>query len=113
MTVDYFSLLTKAVAGRDTVERNKIYRDAYGLIARSNLTREVSASHIAALEDAIRRIEGGIAAEHGQKSAAEISQVLSTGRNWKPFIVGAFGGLVWVFSAEKGSKIAMPVQVPE
>jgi glycosyltransferase 2 family protein len=29
------------------------------------------------------------------------------------FIVGAFGGLVWVFSAEKGSKIAMPVQVPE
>lgn len=94
MTVDYFSLLTKAVAGRNTVERHKIYRDAYGVIAKSNLTREVSASHIAALEDAIRRIEGGIADEHGQKSAAEIGQVLSTDRKWRPFIVGAFALVV-------------------
>lgn len=29
------------------------------------------------------------------------------------FIVGAFGGLVWVFSAEKASKGAMPIGVPE
>jgi lipoprotein-anchoring transpeptidase ErfK/SrfK len=92
MTVDYFSLLTKAVAGKDAPERDKIYRDAYGVIARSNLTREASASHIAALEDAIRRIENGVADEEtrGQKSAAEISQVLSTGRNLKPFMIGAF-----------------------
>jgi len=91
MTVDYFSLLTTAVAGKDAAERDRIYRDAYGVIARSNLTREVSASHIAALEDAIRRIENGVADREtrGQKSAAEISQVLSTGRNWKSFIIGA------------------------
>ena len=91
MAVDYFSLLTKAIAGKDAAGRDRIYRDAYGVIARSNLTPEVSASHIAALEDAIRRIENRVADQEsrGQKSAAEISQVLSTSRNWKPFIIGA------------------------
>jgi glycosyltransferase 2 family protein len=29
------------------------------------------------------------------------------------FIVGAFGGLVWVFSAEKAAQGAAPIQVPE
>lgn len=29
------------------------------------------------------------------------------------FIVGAFGGLVWIFSAEKAAKGAAPIQVPE
>jgi glycosyltransferase 2 family protein len=29
------------------------------------------------------------------------------------FIVGAFGGLVWVFSAEKAAKGSMPIGVPE
>jgi len=29
------------------------------------------------------------------------------------FIVGAFGGLVWIVSAEKASKGAMPIDVPE
>jgi len=91
MSVDYFSLLTKAVAGKAAAERDKIYRDAYAVIARSNLTREDRASHIASLEDAIRRIEDGIggAETRAQRSAAEISEVLSTGRKWKPFIVGA------------------------
>lgn len=91
MAVDYFSLLTKAVAGKDAAQRDRIYRDAYGVIARSHLTPEVSASHIAALEDAIGRIENRVADQEsrGQKSAAEISQVLSTGRNWRPFMIGA------------------------
>jgi glycosyltransferase 2 family protein len=29
------------------------------------------------------------------------------------FIVGAFGGLVWIFSAEKAAQGAMPIEVPE
>jgi uncharacterized membrane protein YbhN (UPF0104 family) len=29
------------------------------------------------------------------------------------FIVGAFGGLVWIFSAEKAAQGAVPIQVPE
>ncbi len=29
------------------------------------------------------------------------------------FIVGAFGGLVWIFSAEKAAKDSMPIAVPE
>ena len=29
------------------------------------------------------------------------------------FIVGAFGGLVWIFSAEKAAQGAAPIGVPE
>jgi uncharacterized membrane protein YbhN (UPF0104 family) len=29
------------------------------------------------------------------------------------FMVGAFGGLVWIFSAEKAAQVSAPIQVPE
>ena len=63
MTVDYYSLLTKAVAGKDAVARDKIYREAHSLIAKSHLTSEAASYHVVALEDAIRQIENDIAAE--------------------------------------------------
>jgi lipoprotein-anchoring transpeptidase ErfK/SrfK len=88
MNVDYFALLTKAVEGKDAAARDRIYGDAYGLIRKSHLTREAAASHAAALEDAIRQIEDELAAEDG-KSAAEINEALSVGRNWKPLFFGA------------------------
>jgi lipoprotein-anchoring transpeptidase ErfK/SrfK len=86
--VDYYSLLAKAVPGKDAVARDQIYKDAFSLITKSHLTREVAASHSAALEDAVRRIEDAIAAEEAN-SAAAINEVLSTGRNWKPLAIGA------------------------
>src|ERR1700712_1724894 len=90
MTVDYYALLTKAVTGKDTLGRDKIYKDAYDLITKSHLNREVAASHVAALEAAIRRIEDGIAIEEGRDgNAAAINDVLSTGPNWRPWAVGA------------------------
>ena len=89
MTVDYYSLLTKAVVGKDAVARDQIYKEAVSLIARSHLTREAASSHVAALEDAVRRIEDDIAAETSEENAAEINEVLSTGRNWKPLVIGA------------------------
>jgi lipoprotein-anchoring transpeptidase ErfK/SrfK len=88
MTVDYYALLTKAVIGKDTLGRDKVYKDAYDLITRSHLNREVAASHVAALEAAIRRIEDDIAVEEG-RDTAQINQVLSEGTNWKPWAVGA------------------------
>ena len=88
MTVDYYSLLAKAVPGKDAVARDQIYKDAFSLITKSHLTREAAASHAAALEDAVRRIEDAIAAEEAN-SAAAINEVLSTGRNWKPLAIGA------------------------
>src|SRR5260370_17748368 len=87
MDVDYYSLLTKAVAGKDAPARDRVYKDAFGLITRSHLTREAAASHAAALEDAVRRIEDDIAAEEANAAAA-ISETLSTGRNWKPLVIG-------------------------
>ena len=96
MTVDYYSLLTKAVAGKDAVARDQIYNDAYALIERSRLPRQAAAAQAATLGDAIRRIEDDVAAEQA-KSAAAIDEVLSTGRNWKPLFFGA-GALVAVIA---------------
>jgi hypothetical protein len=112
MNVDYYALLTKAVAGKDAAARDRIYKDAYGLIKRSQLTRQTAAPHTAALENAIRRIEDDIAAEEA-KSAADINEVLSTGRNWTPFVFGAgavvaviaVAALVYGYVATKGPGI--------
>lgn len=88
MNVDYYALLSKAVAGKDAAAREAVYKDAWSLIRRSHLKRADAASHTAALEDAIRRIEDGFAAEDA-RSAEEISEVLATSdRNWKPLVVG-------------------------
>ena len=88
MAVDYYALMTKAVAGKDAAARDQIYKDAFGLITKSHLAREAASSHAAALEDAIRRIEDDIAAEEAN-SAAHVNEVLSPEKNWKPFVVGA------------------------
>src|SRR5437868_15463946 len=84
MTVDDYALLTKAVAGKDTLGRDKVYKGAYDLITKSHLNRDVAASHVAALEAAIRRIEDEVAVEEG-RDAAQINEVLSDGPNWKPW----------------------------
>jgi lipoprotein-anchoring transpeptidase ErfK/SrfK len=92
MDVDYYSLLTKAAAGKDAAARDKIYKDAYSLIRRSRLTRDAASSHIIALDDAVRRIEDEIVAEE-ERSDAAVNEVLSSDRNWKPWVIGA-GALV-------------------
>ena len=112
MTVDYYSLLTKAVAGKDAAARDQIYKDAFNLISRSQLPQEAALSHAAALEDAVRRIEDEIAAEEASAAAA-ISETLSTGRNWKPLAIGAcavaaviaLAALAYGFVATKGPAI--------
>jgi lipoprotein-anchoring transpeptidase ErfK/SrfK len=89
MDIDYYALLAKAVSGKDQAARDKIYSDAWNLIRKSShLTREAAASHSAALEDAIRRIEDELAAEDA-KSAAEINATLSTGRSRRPLVAVA------------------------
>ena len=112
MAVDYYSLLTKAVSGKDAVARDRIYKDALSLITRSHLAREAASSHAAALEDAIRRIEDDIASEEAN-SAAAINKVLSTDKKWKKFVVGAcalvagiaLSALVYGYVATKGPGI--------
>jgi lipoprotein-anchoring transpeptidase ErfK/SrfK len=91
MSVDYYSLLTKAVAGKDAVARGRIYKDAYSLIQRSSLSRSEVPSHIAALEDAVRQIEGGFAAEESRDEdpAAVAARLQPTGANWKPLAISA------------------------
>ncbi len=119
MDVDYHALITKAVAGKDAAARDRIYKEAFGLITRSHLNRETASSHAAALEDAIRRIEDDIAAEEAN-AAAEISEVLSTGRNWKPFAIGAAAlvaviaasALLYLYVAAKGPAVVASNAVP-
>jgi len=116
MNVDYYALLTKAVAGRDAAARDKIYRDARSLIRKSHLTREAAASHAAALEDAVRRIEDELTADEA-RSAADINEVLSTDRNWKPLVIGvsalvaaiALAALTYGFVISKGPGVSTSV----
>jgi lipoprotein-anchoring transpeptidase ErfK/SrfK len=91
MAVDYYSLLTKAVAGKDAVARDIVYRDARSLIGRSNLTRQAASSHRAALEEAIRQIEDNLTIEQlrEEDSAVAVSRVLSPGVNLKPLAITA------------------------
>lgn len=88
MDVNYHLLLSKAVTGKDAASRDRIYKDAYNLIETSKFTREAALSHTAALERAIRQIEVEIDAED-QRSQAEITKVLSTGRSRTPLVIGA------------------------
>ena len=88
MNVDYYTLLTKGVAGKDAAARDQLYRDAHGVIERSQLTRETASAHAAALTNAIRRIEDDIAAAEA-KSTAAINEALSTRRNVRPLVFGA------------------------
>src|SRR5262249_38941343 len=86
--VDYYALLSKAVAGKDAAARESIYGDARSLIRRSTLSRDDAASHTAALEDAIGRIEDRFAAEEAA-SPEDIREGLAPpDRNWKPLVVG-------------------------
>jgi lipoprotein-anchoring transpeptidase ErfK/SrfK len=96
MNVDYYALLTTAVAGNDAAARDRIYKDAYDLLRTSRLTREAAAFHMAALGNAIRRVEGDMAVEEAKSSAA-INQMLSTGGYWKPLVFGA-GAIVAVLA---------------
>src|SRR3974390_415698 len=118
MAVDYYSLLTKAVADKDAVARDKIYQDAFSLIKRSHLSREAASSQAIALRDAIRRVEDDIAAQEVREgNGAVISKLLSTGRNWKPFVIGACAAvavvaasaLLYRYVATKGPGIVAAV----
>lgn len=116
MAVDYYSVLMKAVAGKDAAARDKIYRDAFSLITKSHLAREAASSQSAALQDAIRRIEDDIAAGEAANEAA-ISEVLSTGRNWMPLAIGgtavvaviALATLLYGYIATKGPGVVAGV----
>ena len=90
MSGDYYSLLTKAVAGKDAIARDKIYKDAFALVARARLSREQAAAYVAALEDAVQRIESDIAGENpNDRSTAVLNEVLSPRRNWVPLAASA------------------------
>src|SRR5262249_54496738 len=110
---DYYHLLTKAVAGKDAAARDQIYKDAYGLILKSPLSREAVETHSAALEDAVRQIEDDIAAAEATP-AAEINDVLSTRKSRMPLMVGlsaligvvTVGGLLYRYLPTKGVGVA-------
>jgi lipoprotein-anchoring transpeptidase ErfK/SrfK len=109
MNVDYYGLISKAVAGKDAAARDAIYHDARSLIRRSHLTPEAASSHAAALEGAIQRIEDELAAEDA-RSAADVSEVLKPQRKWTPLVIAAsmaiaivgLSVLVYGYVASKG-----------
>jgi lipoprotein-anchoring transpeptidase ErfK/SrfK len=98
MSADYYALLTKAVAGKDAIARDKIYREAYGIIERSKLSREQAVSYVAALEEAVQRVEREIAGENpvGNANAAFNELLQPTRTNWTPLVASAAAVVVVV-----------------
>lgn len=89
MASEYYSVLRNAVVDKDAAARDRIYRDALGLIAKAGLSPEVAATRSAALRAAIRQVEADIAASEAvEANEAAIGEVLSTRRSWLPFAVG-------------------------
>jgi lipoprotein-anchoring transpeptidase ErfK/SrfK len=115
MNIDYYSILAKAVAGKDEAARNKIYGEAWNLIRKSShLTQEAAVAHGAALKEAILRIEDEVGAEDAEDDAEPASDVgavpLPRERNWRaPLIVAsavvaaiALSVLIYGYIASKG-----------
>src|SRR4051794_15315979 len=98
MILDYYSLLTTAVEGKDANARDGIYQDARKVIDESNLAPEAASRHVTALEHAIRQIENETLAgqQHSQNAGAAVSSLLSPGRSWKPFAVTAFALVTFI-----------------
>jgi lipoprotein-anchoring transpeptidase ErfK/SrfK len=113
MNVDYYALLSKAVAGKDAAAREAIYKDAWSLIRRSNLTREAASSHTAALEDAIGRIEDEFTVEETRPDE-DFTEVLATERSWRPMVIAAsavvavlaLSALVYGYVTSKGPGVS-------
>ena len=115
MDVDYYSLLTKAVAGKDAVARDQIYKDAFSLITRSHLTREAAAAHASRSKTPSGRsrmtspTELAMECRRNQRGAVDGQELEAAGRRrlccycrHRPV------GLVYGYIATKGPGIVAP-----
>jgi len=87
MVLNYYSMLSKAIQGKDAAARQRLYNEARALVARlrggPDRTEEDIAAQADALESAISQIEADVAASYREETGSErLDSILSTGPNW-------------------------------
>ena len=87
MVLNYYSILSKAIRGKDAAARLSLYDEARALVARlrvgPNHTEEDIAAQSDALESAISQIEADVAASYREETGTErLDSVLSSGPSW-------------------------------
>jgi len=87
MVLNYYSILSKAIRGKDAAARLSLYDEARALVARlrvgPNHTAEDIAAQSDALESAISQIEADVAASYREETGTErLDSVLSSGPSW-------------------------------
>jgi lipoprotein-anchoring transpeptidase ErfK/SrfK len=87
MVLNYYSILSKAIRGKDAAARLSLYDEARALVARLRVgpdhTEEDIAAQSDALESAISQIEADVAASYREETGTErLDSVLSSGPSW-------------------------------
>jgi putative heme iron utilization protein len=87
MLLNYYSILSKAIRGKDATARLSLYDEARALVARLKVgpdrTKEDIAAQSDALESAISQIEDDVAASYREEIGTErLDSILSSGPNW-------------------------------
>jgi lipoprotein-anchoring transpeptidase ErfK/SrfK len=86
MVLNYYSILSKAIRGKDAAARLSLYDEARALVARLRVgpdhTEEDIAAQSDALESAISQIEADVAASYREETGTERLRVLSSGPSW-------------------------------
>ena len=87
MVLNYYSILSKAIRGKDAAARLSLYDEARALVARlrvgPNHTEEDISAQSDALESAISQIEADVAASYREETGTErLDSVLSSGPSW-------------------------------
>ena len=87
MVLNYYSILSKAIRGKDAAARLSLYDEARALVARLRVgpdhTEEDIAAQSDALESAISQIEADVAASYREETGTErLDSILSSGPSW-------------------------------
>ena len=126
MVLNYYSILSKAIRGKDAAARLSLYDEARALVARlrvgPNHTEEDIAAQSDALESAISRIEAEFAASYREETGTErLDSILSSGPSWGRIVatvlaviatIGLAASAYWYVTARGGRTAIESARAP-
>jgi lipoprotein-anchoring transpeptidase ErfK/SrfK len=126
MLLNYYSILSKAIRGKDATARLSLYDEARALVARLKVgpdrTKEDIAAQADALESAISQIEDDVAASYREEIGTErLDSILSSGPNWGRIaaiflaviaIIGLAASAYWYVTARGGRTASESASAP-
>ena len=126
MVLNYYSILSKAIRGKDAAARLSLYDEARALVARLRVgpdhTEEDIAAQSDALESAISQIEADVAASYRKETGTErLDSVLSSGPSWGRIVatvvaviatIGLAASAYWYVTARGGRTAIESARAP-